>query len=329
MCKFAEYHEVNGKIAVWKCGVCDECRREKRLDYVVRSYLELFRDVGYSPKFATFTYDQPNYYRALHTRSFVKDFQKFMKRLRKHFFMKFGKYITIRYLRVCELGKKTGRFHWHVIFFNLPWLPISKLTEIWSYGKNNWITSVGEKITTKDGKEKKCTAADSINYVCKYITKPTDNKDFRKKFGVARRCVCSTFLGVINLPKSKLIQYIENPFLPIDGRTYRLPGYIKKHWFESDETDSEIFDKYINQKNNYKHKCQQELEKRYGAEPWFARGGYLMDNIYNLSYSHNLKCPRDGCESQLDAELLRDEPYLKLDYEDKGEHRRYYFTLRL
>ena len=90
-----------------------------------------------------------------------REFAKFIQRLKYHFD------IDVKYAAVPEVQKERFEkygvkvWHYHVIFFNLPYIQSNKLHEIW---KNGFI-----KINRID-------RVDNVGaYVCKYMTK--DNKD--------------------------------------------------------------------------------------------------------------------------------------------------------
>ncbi|MCX6766811.1 MAG: hypothetical protein NT170_03480 [Candidatus Moranbacteria bacterium] len=82
-------------------------------------------------------------------------FTAFLKRLNYHFTGK-GKN-TLAYSGVIEFQPKSKRVHYHVIFYNLPYIPKKKLEKIWGNGfikikKTDNIQNVG-------------------SYVCKYMSK--------------------------------------------------------------------------------------------------------------------------------------------------------------
>lgn len=88
------------------------------------------------------------------------EFKKFMQRLNYYMFK--SKKSNIRYSVVPEFQKR-GAVHYHVIFYNLPYLKANKLADIWGNGfiKINRIDNV-----------------DNVGaYICKYMTK--DNTDKR------------------------------------------------------------------------------------------------------------------------------------------------------
>lgn len=84
-----------------------------------------------------------------------KEFEKFIKRLNRHFNGREGK-ASLKYIVVPEFQKR-GAVHYHVVFFNLPYTKASKLDSIWNQGfiKINAIDKV-----------------DNVGaYVCKYMGK--------------------------------------------------------------------------------------------------------------------------------------------------------------
>ena len=109
---------------------------------------------GEKPKFLTLTFnehiteiEQANY-----------EFKKFRQRL------EYDMNIKLEYVAVIEF-QKSGRIHFHVVFFNLPYIKANDLANIWANGfiKINAISHV-----------------DNIGaYVTKYMTK--DNEDERLK----------------------------------------------------------------------------------------------------------------------------------------------------
>ena len=106
-----------------RCRKCDACRLDYAREWSLKGMLEFqyFDEVGC---FITLTYDNdhlPSYDLA----DCSKDFQDFMKRLRKDFKGRKGVVnadgeITypIRYLHCGEYGSKNGRPHHHAILFN-------------------------------------------------------------------------------------------------------------------------------------------------------------------------------------------------------------------
>lgn len=111
---------------------------------------------GERPKFLTLTFnkhiteiEQANY-----------EFKKFRQRL------EYDLNLKLKYVTVIEF-QKSGRIHYHVIFFNLPYVKANDLESIWRNGfiKINAISHV-----------------DNIGaYVTKYMTKDNDDERLRGK----------------------------------------------------------------------------------------------------------------------------------------------------
>lgn len=153
----------NGRAGKEGMQVTDETRRENRDKVTSRARRDVRRIVNsnvgqygkeFTTKFCTLTF-------ADHITDLAEAnsyFEKFMKRLNYQMFN--SKKANIKYTAVPEFTKK-GRVHYHVIFYNLPYLKASHLESIWGNGfiKINKIDNV-----------------DNVGaYVCKYMTK--DNED--------------------------------------------------------------------------------------------------------------------------------------------------------
>lgn len=120
------------------CGKCYECKSKRAVDWATRCGHEI--SCHESSCFITLTYDEDN----LPSFLIVKDeFQKFLKRLRKHIKKK------VKYIVSHEYGSKTGRPHHHLIIFG--WEPSGQeflfnapsgeplftsleLSKLWPYG---------------------------------------------------------------------------------------------------------------------------------------------------------------------------------------------------
>lgn len=113
---------------VVNCGRCAVCLRKKQLDWSFRLNHELKNSE--SACFLTLTYDDKSIPNTGLGYSLVKkDFQDFMKRLRKHANRK-----NIKYYACGEYGDRTERPHYHAIVFNLP-KPFERYIEkSWKHG---------------------------------------------------------------------------------------------------------------------------------------------------------------------------------------------------
>lgn len=85
-----------------------------------------------------------------------KEFTKFIRRLNKHVFKKES---GLKYVCVVERQKR-GALHYHVIFFNLPYVPFQELLGVWENGEQR-----GLRINKID------TIENVGSYVVKYISK--------------------------------------------------------------------------------------------------------------------------------------------------------------
>lgn len=92
------------------CGQCIGCRLERSRQWAIRCVHEA--SLHTENCFITLTYD--NEHLPSDGSLKVEDFQKFMKRLRKHF-----NGTTIRYYHCGEYGDRTNRPHYHALLFGI------------------------------------------------------------------------------------------------------------------------------------------------------------------------------------------------------------------
>ena len=233
------------------------------------------------------------------TKSFTRDWQLFMKRLRKHTGNK-----HIRYIRVVELGTEKQRLHFHVVFFNLPFIPKSVVEQVWSKGF--------VKPTELKGVQ-------AIQYVCKYISKPSVSADWVKTFGIKRKVVCSKSLGVNpNHSMVYLMQLIENPFVLIGGHKYYIGKYMRRKLIEESQYD-EVCSKYVSETLDYKRTRRKEFEKKYYERRWY-RSDYSFSTFdrvrasfaaVNFGSALEEEHPRKATLDQINDRLRRsDDPHL-------------------
>lgn len=111
------------------CGRCVPCLRKKQIDWCFRLQKEL--NASSSACFLTLTYDDKSIPHGEGGYSLLRrDFQLFMKRLRKHASQK----QKIKYYACGEYGDRTERPHYHAIVFNLP-KPFDKyIKKAWKLG---------------------------------------------------------------------------------------------------------------------------------------------------------------------------------------------------
>lgn len=143
------------------CGKCGFCLSNKRKEWSFRLQKEYrYHDTS---KFLTLTYDSDNlpydfidgkYYAVLRK----KDFQNFMKRLRKAQ-TQIKNAPKLKYYAVGEYGTRTGRPHYHAIVFGLHNRLLDKIGKIWDKGN----IDVGE------------VNNNSIDYITKYVINRYDD----------------------------------------------------------------------------------------------------------------------------------------------------------
>nr|QJB19241.1 MAG: replication initiator protein [Microvirus sp.] len=148
------------------CGQCTYCRVEKSRKWAVRCMHEA--SLYDANSFITLTYAPEHL--PPHNSLNHRDFQLFMKRLRKQLAPR-----TIRYFMCGEYGEKYSRAHYHACIFNYDF-PDKKLVK--QEGENQYydspeLTDLWEKGKTQVGNLTFKSAA----YVARYITKKITGPD--------------------------------------------------------------------------------------------------------------------------------------------------------
>lgn len=184
------------------CCKCHECAKSKRASWVFR-LREEYR-THYPALFITLTFDDKYYNQFFPDNKYHnKPLSLFLDRFRK----KYGK--QVRHFFIGEFGEDTGRFHYHGIFFNIDYIDVNDLNDLWKYGYT-WIGYCSD-IT--------------INYITKYIIKSTD---LNRKIP---RIMASPGIGLsfIDSEDGKYLFNREKPLDKIESltRTYPIPRYIK------------------------------------------------------------------------------------------------------
>lgn len=164
MCVFPRTVFVNGRAQQIACRECKACLAQRRWDWAGRCIAEA--ETADHARMVTLTYGvdleidgAPDKFGS-HTIT-PRDFQRFMKRLRKAGY-------RVRFLCVAEYGTRKNRVHWHaILFFNggVPDLPLdvrlgdpkigTPVDPYWPHGFSYWSR----------------VHAASAAYVTKYITK--------------------------------------------------------------------------------------------------------------------------------------------------------------
>jgi hypothetical protein len=163
---------IDAKGIAYACGQCPNCRRSKSTEWIIRARHELITQ----PKavFITLSYDREHLTKGAIKKEnrfdkrgilVQKDFQDFMKRLRKHY-----KNIKLKYLYCGEYGEKRWRPHYHAVIWGIDPTDIDHetLNSIWKNGDTN----ISQDFVTEN----------AIAYIVGYVRKkiPTRGKDNEK-----------------------------------------------------------------------------------------------------------------------------------------------------
>lgn len=207
------------------CGKCPPCKLRRVNSWVFR--LQQEDKISTSAFFITLTYDgnhvpiSNNGFMTLNKR----DFQLFMKRLRKLSLNK------LKYYLAGEYGTHNYRPHYHLILFNLEdvqRLPDGSyrskyLDEAWTFG----VIHIGS------------VTSDSIAYTTKYIDKPTripmhQRDDRLKEFSLMSKGLGANYLSdaIVDYHKADLTR---NFITQEGGHKIALPTYYRNRIFNDEE----------------------------------------------------------------------------------------------
>lgn len=204
------------KYRVVPCGKCPKCLLNRAKAWIYRLQQEEKRHSN--SLFITLTYSNENC--PISENGFMtlnkRDYQLFMKRLRKNTGRK-----SIKYYACGEYGTTTWRPHYHAIIFDVS---MEEIDKAWDKG----LTHVGD------------VTGDSIAYTCKYICKgkriPLHGKDDRlKEFSLM-----SKNMGINYLTKQTIKWHVENKasYLLLEGGYYQpLPRYYRDKIFNEQQRE--------------------------------------------------------------------------------------------
>lgn len=247
MCDSPFYKKPRGylKYLELPCGRCPACKRKRVNNWVIR--LEQEERVSSSAHFVTLTYDTKhvpisnNGWMTLNK----KDFQDFMKRLRK---LEPNK---LKYYACGEYGDVTNRPHFHIILFNCT--DIENINKAWNKGS---IHAGG-------------VTARSIAYCCKYINKQASSykprDDRLKEFSLM-----SKGLGKSYLENKANVAWHKNDidrtyFVKEGGHKVGLPRYYREKIYTEEERDYQRL-RMLERKGRDTKKLKKELERKYGKK---------------------------------------------------------------
>lgn len=146
------------------CGHCVGCRLDRSRDWALRCVAESMTHPKDTCFFVTLTYDDD------HLEALSKDtLQRFFKRLRH--------YHDFRYFACGEHGSKTGRPHYHVIFFGLP---LDDL-KVWGHGTDGilWTSETLSKYWPYGNSMVAEMTFETAAYVARYALKDSPLPSFQ------------------------------------------------------------------------------------------------------------------------------------------------------
>lgn len=204
------------------CGKCVGCRLDHARSWVARLLMEY--KTNYDCYFLTLTYDNE------HLKSLslnIKDFQLFIKRLRKKF-----DFLKIKYFACGEYGSTTFRPHFHAVIFGVDFLneifEAKKYDSLGHYKSQllNDIWSNGFVVFAK-------ATPENIGYTARYTLKKINSGD-KTKFGINNeKLLCSRGLG-FDYFLENYDDMLKFDGFYYDGQKYNLPRYFIKKLEELD-----------------------------------------------------------------------------------------------
>ncbi len=203
------------------CGKCPPCKRRRVSDWVFR--LQEEDKSSSSSHFVTLTYNTkciPLTKNGMMTLN-KRDYQLFMKRLRKAQLKAHPNSPPIKYYMAGEYGEKRFRPHYHAIMFNV--VDLAQIRTSWQMGE----VDIGN------------VSGASIAYTCKYIDKPKRiplhrNDDRKKEFSLMSKGLGHSFLT------TEMIEYYQNDIRRYhvttpNGTKIAMPKYYRKRIFNEDQ----------------------------------------------------------------------------------------------
>lgn len=248
------------------CGKCLLCRDKKKRDWSFRAVCENVYSIS-QPLFITLTYNNAHLPRC---GVFKEELQMFMKRLRIKLDRAKIKH-NIRYFAVGEYGSRSGRPHYHLIFWNFPTQAFNCITSVLHFIENAWKKPIiidGQIQYSKNGAPKTesigfalCKPCDkgAISYVMKYMRKEATlpSKDSlpvfflssRKNGGLGAQ-YARDHKDFYMLHPECLNMTVTDPYSGMEI-TQMMPAYFKRLYFPSNST---LIDKIT--RDAYKELCE-------------------------------------------------------------------------
>ena len=268
------------KPVILPCGQCIGCRLERSRQWAIRCMHE--SQLHEDNCFLTLTFDNDH---LNSTGTLVKsDFQKFMKRLRKHFAPK-----KIRFYHCGEYGEKTRRPHHHALIFGLDF----------SDKELHKVTFNGDKLYTSETLDRLWgqgiavigdVTFDSAAYVARYITKKITGEMADDHY---------VNVDIITGEVHKLI--------PEYNTMSRKPG-IAKAWYEKFKKDVYPFDEVIIKGKKVRppkfYDSQYEIESPSEYAKLKAKRKYAAEKHSDNNTRERLEV-REKCQQEKFKKLVR------------------------
>lgn len=247
-CISPQYVESNDEVVIVSCGKCLACLSNKRADWIFRLNQEHKHSSG--SLFVTLTYGE----RKVPESGLCKrDFQLFMKRLRKRVSAR------LRYYAVGEYGSKKGRPHYHALLFNLNLEDEIHIRKSWTVG----YVHIGR------------VSSASVAYCTKYMVQPEvhilhPKMDKEKPFCVMSR---SYGIGAHYLTDEMVAWHKEDDrlYCVCEGKKQRLPRFYRDKVFYDKEHKEKaqrkvqlsVLKKKAIFENKYSEKLRKEMRNAY------------------------------------------------------------------
>lgn len=220
------------------CGQCRGCRHAKATEWAIRgtheaslydsnAFITLTICGGSNPRHKDCTHKILS---KKHRKTLVKsDFQKFLKRLRKHYYG--NSKSDVRYLHCGEYGEKFARPHHHAILFNHQFEDQKLFSK-----KNNYYTSSTLKKLWPYGNHAIGAATyESIGYVARYVLKKI-NGEMAPAHYLGRQPEYNTMSrrpGIARewYEKYKTSDVFPRDYIALNGHKLKVPKYYN-HCYE-------------------------------------------------------------------------------------------------
>lgn len=260
------------------CGRCPPCKIRRVNSWVFRLEQEMLRSS--SAHFVTLTYDTHSV--PISDNGFMtlrkKDFQDYMKRLRKLTAN------TIKYYAVGEYGTNNRRPHYHAIIFNVP--DSSLHAQAWSVHANQFGSVHIGTVTS-----------DSMAYCMKYIDKLGTARqhardDREKEFSLMSKGLGDNYVNNPQVQSYYKADLSRLHLTKLDGYRIALPRHYRLKLFNEDERRQQrhIITDVLSQKQI--HDARQYQIDNPDATIDFQQYSERAKLVRNRSYNHNLK-PRN------------------------------------